>query len=64
MRCDVCNKKCISISCSYCKKECCSSCIQLEIHECTGLKLKCKDQLEHLAKNLPQVIQRKHNFTC
>ena len=63
MRCEACNKKCVPIKCSYCTHDCCSSCIQLEVHECSGLAKKCKDMVEHLEKLLPQVISKKHNFT-
>lgn len=63
MRCGKCNKKCIPIKCSYCSCECCSSCIQLEIHECPGLDKKCKDLVQNLQNSLPLVVSKKHNFT-
>lgn len=63
MRCGNCNKKCIPLKCTYCTKECCSSCIQLEIHECSGMELKCKVMLDNLQKSLPQIVSKKHNVT-
>jgi hypothetical protein len=62
MRCEVCKKRCVPLGCSYCKKDCCSSCIQLEVHECSGLQMKCKDQIEHLKQTLPHIISKKHTF--
>lgn len=63
MRCLNCNKKCVPIDCQWCKMSCCSSCIQLEVHECTKKHVKCASQLEHLQKTLPQVIAKKHTVT-
>ena len=63
MRCGHCGKKCIPITCSYCKKDCCSSCIQLEVHECENIGKKCNDLRTTLEKSLPQVVTKKHNFT-
>ena len=63
MRCEACNKKCIPINCSYCIHDYCSSCIQLEIHKCSGLTKKCKNLVENLEKSLIRVIPKKHNFT-
>ena len=63
MRCGNCSKKCVPIKCAFCPIECCSSCIQLEIHECTGLDKKCKFMSEKLQESLPQIIAKKHNVT-
>ena len=63
MRCEHCNKKCILIMCSYCKKDCCFSCIQLEVHKCENIVEKCNKLRTTLEKSLPQVVNKKHDFT-
>ena len=52
MSCKKCSKKGIGINCKYCLVEYCTSCIQLEIHECTGIDNKIKDELINLKTKL------------
>lgn len=64
MKCQNCSRRCVPLKCNYCVRECCSSCIQLEIHHCEGLHTKCKQQIQELEKQMPVIIGKKHNFTC
>ena len=52
MPCFKCKNKGIPINCKYCNLRFCSKCIQLEIHNCSGLKLKKENSLKNLKKEL------------
>ncbi len=52
MACDNCKKKGIGIDCKYCIGSYCSKCIQLEVHLCSGMHEKKKDQILKLKENL------------
>lgn len=43
MRCNCCKRKTFTLSCNYCSGVFCTSCIQLEIHNCPK-KSDCKDK--------------------
>jgi hypothetical protein len=59
-KCKKCRKKGIHLLCNFCKHEYCSSCIQLESHQCPGLLDKCKKDLTHLEKTLVFSPKKKH----
>ena len=66
VKCKKCNKKIgfFGITCKYCSSDYCSSCIQLEIHECLGIDKKRQEELSNLEKKLPLVQSKKHDFVC
>jgi predicted nucleic acid binding AN1-type Zn finger protein len=54
-RCVNCKKKGIPITCKYCTNGYCSSCIQLEIHKCSGIETKNNEEKTNLEKKLIRV---------
>jgi len=47
------------LKCKECSGNFCSGCIQLEVHTCSGLENKKKEEKELLAKKLPLIIASK-----
>lgn len=66
MKCTHCKKKkgLSVMDCRYCHSNYCSSCIQLEIHNCQGIQSKCKEELDNLEKKLAFSPKKKHDFIC
>lgn len=58
MKCKNCKKKKLTIECKWCKEEYCTSCIQVEIHNCCNMeecinykKTKLKVDLQKVSKD-------------
>lgn len=52
MRCANCKKKGIPLTCKFCSNSFCTSCIQLEIHNCNGINVKRTEELKNLEETL------------
>ena len=59
MKCVYCLKKPSILKCKSCQSMLCTSCIQLEIHSCKGMKENKEKELEKLKQQLPKVIASK-----
>jgi|UniRef100_A0A6C0CNC9 predicted nucleic acid binding AN1-type Zn finger protein len=63
MRCAWCKKKSsVPIHCKYCDGEFCTSCYNLEKHQCMGLQLKKEEDLKNLEKKLEYKPEKKYAF--
>ena len=65
MRCKNCKKKKVTIECKWCKEEYCTSCIQVEEHNCSNIE-ECvkykKDKLEDTFNFLGELHRKKKVF--
>lgn len=59
MRCENCKKKGIPLQCKFCNKGFCCSCIQLEVHNCEGLKVKIDKDIKRLEKDITCTPKKK-----
>lgn len=59
MKCLKCRGAMGMLKCKECSGNFCSGCIQLEVHTCSGLENKKKEEKELLAKKLPLIIASK-----
>lgn len=59
MKCLKCRTKMGMLKCKECSGNFCCGCIQLEVHTCTGLEAKKKEEKQLLEKRLPVIIASK-----
>lgn len=59
MKCVFCLKKPSMLKCKSCQCMLCTSCIQLEMHSCAGMKENKDMELEKLKQQMPKVIASK-----
>ena len=59
MRCKNCKKKKVTIECKWCKEEYCTSCIQVEEHNCSNIEECVKYKKDKLEGNLQRITKDK-----
>lgn len=59
MKCPNCKRNNAMLVCKECSSNCCYGCIQLEVHNCSGIAERKRKERAILQDNLPLIIGKK-----